>query len=165
MINNIEKIHNTIKLENPNQGFEKLSLESDIYTDFGRFLEKTQLVEAPQLLNIIGGSMSFVGNRPLPVHINKSLAHRYGNIVKQRTVCKPGIAGYVQLRGKHSMPDQKRLVLEKRLALSLVYGSIYNRLWVFMSLLVSVILSVLLGKVVFLGKTKTVKILLNSRGG
>ena len=39
-------------------------------TNFGNWLRATSLDELPQLLNIISGSMSVIGPRPLPVRYN-----------------------------------------------------------------------------------------------
>ena len=47
-------------------GYLDVPLDSDVYTPFGRFLEKTQLVEVPQVLHVLLGKISFIGNRPLP---------------------------------------------------------------------------------------------------
>ena len=47
-------------------GYLDVPIFSDVYTPFGRFLEKTQLVEILQVFQVLFNHMSFVGNRPLP---------------------------------------------------------------------------------------------------
>ena len=37
---------------------------SKVYTPLGLFLEKTQIVELPQLFYVLLGKLSFIGNRP-----------------------------------------------------------------------------------------------------
>ena len=64
-------------------------------TSFGRFLRKTSLDELPQLLNVLGGSMSLVGPRPeMPFIVDK-----YGEKERQRLQVKPGLTGLWQLSG------------------------------------------------------------------
>ena len=48
------------------EGYLDVPLSSKVYTKIGRFLEKTQLVEVPQVLHVLFGQISFIGNRPLP---------------------------------------------------------------------------------------------------
>ena len=48
------------------KGYLDIPLEAEVYTPIGRFLEKTQLVEVPQVLHVLSGKISFIGNRPLP---------------------------------------------------------------------------------------------------
>ena len=47
-------------------GYLDIPLTSEVYTPFGKFLEKTQFVELPQVFYVLLGKISFVGNRPLP---------------------------------------------------------------------------------------------------
>ena len=48
-------------------GYLDVPVYSKVYTPFGRFLEKTQLVEILQVFQVLFNHMSFVGNRPLPI--------------------------------------------------------------------------------------------------
>lgn len=64
-------------------------------TRVGRFLRKTSLDELPQLINVIGGSMSLVGPRPeMPFIVGQ-----YTEWHKQRLRVKPGLTGLWQLSG------------------------------------------------------------------
>jgi exopolysaccharide biosynthesis polyprenyl glycosylphosphotransferase len=64
-------------------------------TRFGRFLRKTSLDELPQLLNVLGGTMSLVGPRPEMSFI----VAKYGDKERQRLQVKPGLTGLWQLSG------------------------------------------------------------------
>ena len=48
-------------------GYLDVPLDSKVYTSLGRILEKTQIVELPQLISVLFGKLSFIGNRPLPI--------------------------------------------------------------------------------------------------
>ncbi|MCK0205621.1 sugar transferase [Ornithobacterium rhinotracheale] len=66
-------------------------------THFGRFLIKTKLDETPQLINILNGTMSFVGPRPDVQGYADVLQGEDRIILK----VKPGITGPAQLAYKN----------------------------------------------------------------
>ncbi len=68
-------------------------------TRVGRFLRRSSLDELPQLLNVLGGSMSLVGPRPpLPREVAM-----YGDSSFLRFDVKPGITGPWQVNGRNSV--------------------------------------------------------------
>jgi len=78
--------------------------ESQRITKYGVWLRRLSLDELPQLFNVLAGSMSLVGPRPLPVSylplMNKSQ--------KERLTLKPGITGLTQVSGRNNLSwDQK----------------------------------------------------------
>jgi len=66
-------------------------------TRVGNFLRKTSLDEIPQLLNVLGGSMSLVGPRPLPEYHYLELPSRVRFL---RNQVRPGITGLWQVSGR-----------------------------------------------------------------
>ena len=72
--------------------------EIDRLYNYGKFLRKYKLDELPQILNVIFGSLSLVGPRPLFIEYND----KYSNFEKQRLFSKPGITGLAQVRLKDS---------------------------------------------------------------
>jgi lipopolysaccharide/colanic/teichoic acid biosynthesis glycosyltransferase len=65
----------------------------DRFTRVGRLLAKTKLDELPQLLNVIGGSMSLVGPRPEDPQFVDLYPAEYERIANVR----PGVTGLCQL--------------------------------------------------------------------
>jgi lipopolysaccharide/colanic/teichoic acid biosynthesis glycosyltransferase len=69
----------------------------DRVTRLGRFIRKARLDELPQVLNVLEGSMSFVGPRPeRPVFVEQ-LKERIP-FYELREAVKPGITGWAQIR-------------------------------------------------------------------
>ena len=93
-------------------------------TRLGLFLRRTSLDELPQLVNVLQGSMSLVGPRPLAVCQNE----RYRKVIRgymRRHEVKPGITGWAQvhgLRGGDSIEEVR---------LRLKYDLEYLRSWSF----------------------------------
>jgi lipopolysaccharide/colanic/teichoic acid biosynthesis glycosyltransferase len=85
-------------------------------TKVGKFIRNTSIDELPQLINVIKGDMSIVGNRPLPVYEAELLTRGY---VSKRFLAPAGITGLwqVELRGKGgNMSEEERMKLDNEYA-------------------------------------------------
>ena len=85
--------------------------DSPLYTPTGRIVERLAFTELPQLLLVLKGDMSLVGNRPLPENVIDSLKEAHRN-VDDRLSTPAGMAGPVQLIGRERLTDGQRLGLE-----------------------------------------------------
>jgi len=102
-----------------NNGYLDIPLSCEAYTRVGRWLERLQIVETLQFLNIILNGMSLIGNRPLPKE-NISLLRSHKGW-EDRFLSPAGITGIAQVVGKLNMrPDQ-------RLALEVLYSKVYDQ--------------------------------------
>jgi lipopolysaccharide/colanic/teichoic acid biosynthesis glycosyltransferase len=85
-------------------------------TRVGKFIRKTSIDELPQLINVIKGDMSIVGNRPLPVYEAEILTQ---DSLSKRFLAPAGITGLwqVELRGKGgNMSEEERKRLDNEYA-------------------------------------------------
>lgn len=88
---------------------KNMKLEKDPrVTKVGAFIRKTSLDELPQLINILKGEMSFIGNRPYLPREKAYMKEYFNDIVKT----KPGLTGYWQTHGRSSVTFEDRLKLE-----------------------------------------------------
>lgn len=76
----------------------------------GKFLRKTSLDELPQLFNILGGSMSFVGPRPA---LEKEVAVYKYESDKWRMKVKPGLTCIWQVSGRSNLPFAEQVEMDK----------------------------------------------------
>ncbi len=80
-------------------------------TKVGHFIRKTSIDELPQLINIIKGDMSIVGNRPLPLYEGEQLTKDQW---AKRFLAPAGLTGLWQVtkRGKSDMSVEERIELD-----------------------------------------------------
>ncbi len=72
-------------------------------TRLGRWLRRSGVDELPQLLNVLAGSMSLVGPRPL---VPREAAP-YRQTAPARFAVRPGITGLAQATGRHLSPKRR----------------------------------------------------------
>ena len=80
-------------------------------TPVGRFLRKHSLDEMPQLFNVLEGSMSLVGPRPLLQSDLEKLPRRS---VLPRFCMPPGCTGLWQVAGRSDCSEAERLQLDRK---------------------------------------------------
>lgn len=77
-------------------------------TKVGKIMRKLSLDELPQLVNVLKGEMSLIGNRPYLPREKEDMGEFYDDIIKT----KPGLTGYWQVNGRSNTTFRKRLELE-----------------------------------------------------
>lgn len=79
-------------------------------TRLGSFLRKSSIDELPQLFNVLGGTMSLVGPRPLP-RIEQEQIRGWQ---RRRLSMKPGITGLWQVSGRSDLGFEEWMALDLR---------------------------------------------------
>ena len=80
-------------------------------TPIGRFLRKYSLDELPQLFNVLEGTMSLVGPRPLLMSDLQKLPLR---LRLSRFAMPPGCTGLWQVSGRSDCSEEKRMQLDRQ---------------------------------------------------
>lgn len=91
-------------------------------TKVGRFIRKYSLDELPQLINVLKGDMSIVGNRPLPLY-EAELLTQDGSV--ERFIAPAGLTGLWQVKKRG---DAGKLSADERKELDIYYARHYS-LW------------------------------------
>ena len=82
--------------------------DSERVTRSGLLLRKYSVDELPQLFNVLGGSMSLVGPRPLL----REYDALYSAEQLRRLDVKPGLTGLAQVIGRNDLPWDDKLALD-----------------------------------------------------
>ncbi len=77
-------------------------------TSAGRFLRKTSLDELPQIFNILCGTMTLVGPRPIIGEEKK----RYGRYFREYCEVYPGLTGLWQISGRNNTTYAQRVAFD-----------------------------------------------------
>jgi exopolysaccharide biosynthesis polyprenyl glycosylphosphotransferase len=96
MVRNAEAARTDLEARNELDGPAFKLTQDPRVTRLGAFLRRTSLDELPQLFNVLEGTMSLVGPRPLP----ESEQQRIHGSQRRRLSMKPGITGLWQVSGR-----------------------------------------------------------------
>lgn len=109
-----ENRYQKLKLSKNEGTFIKIANDPRV-TKVGQFIRNTSIDELPQLLNVLKGEMSIVGNRPLPLYEAEQLT---SDLWSQRFNAPAGITGLwqVEKRGGGSMSEEERKQLDNTYA-------------------------------------------------
>jgi lipopolysaccharide/colanic/teichoic acid biosynthesis glycosyltransferase len=77
-------------------------------TPLGKFLRGSSLDELPELLNVLEGTMSLVGPRPLRM----DYLPRYNAEQARRHDVMPGITGWAQINGRNAISWEEKFRLD-----------------------------------------------------
>lgn len=88
----------------------KIPLKADPrVTPLGRFLRRASLDELPQLLNVLAGTMSLVGPRP----VTKEQIASFGPRAHELLSMRPGMTGLWAVSGRNDVGQPRRARLER----------------------------------------------------
>lgn len=86
----------------------KLLPDEQRLNSFGKWLRSTSLDELPEVYNLLNGTMSLCGPRPLLI---KYLPY-YSEAERMRHLVRPGLTGLAQVSGRNNLEWDKRLELD-----------------------------------------------------
>ena len=135
MVRNAEQLQATVEKHDVEGNLIHKTNNDPRVTRVGRLLRRLSLDELPQLFNVLGGSMSFVGPRPEMPY----LVEKYQPWQRKRFAVPPGLTGWWQVNGRSDRP--MHLHTED----DLYYIQNYS-IWLDLQIIVRTIWVVLVGK-------------------
>ena len=109
MYSNSDEIFESFSDEQKEEYYKNFKLDNDPrVTKVGDFLRRTSIDELPQLINILNGSMSIVGPRP----IVKKEIDLYGDYANKLFSVVPGLTGYWQANGRSDTTYEERIKMD-----------------------------------------------------
>jgi len=109
MVSNAEHLLRALEHENEANGPIFKMRNDPRITPLGRFLRKTSIDELPQLWNVLNGTMSLVGPRPMSVRDVSLFSEAY---LMRRFRARPGITGLWQVSGRSDVKFEKWMELD-----------------------------------------------------
>jgi exopolysaccharide biosynthesis polyprenyl glycosylphosphotransferase len=135
MVKDADLIKSQLRDRNEAQGGLFKITDDPRITRVGRLLRKTSLDELPQLLNVLGGSMSLVGPRPL-IQDEDALIEGWR---RRRVAVKPGMTGMWQIFGSSRIP------MSEMVKIDYLYGANWS-IWLDLKILLRTVPYVLRGR-------------------
>ena len=109
MYENSKEIFDNFTEEQKQEFYKNFKLDNDPrITKIGNFLRRSSIDALPQLINILNGSMSIVGPRPI---VEKEIA-LYGEYAPKLFSVVPGLTGYWQANGRSDTTYQERIKMD-----------------------------------------------------
>jgi exopolysaccharide biosynthesis polyprenyl glycosylphosphotransferase len=109
MVENAEGLLSELERKNEANGPIFKMRNDPRITPIGRFLRKTSIDELPQLWNVLNGTMSLVGPRPMSVRDVSLFSDAY---LMRRFRARPGITGLWQVSGRSDVKFEKWMELD-----------------------------------------------------
>ena len=135
MVDGAEQMISDFTPEQRAEWEDNYKLENDKrVTRVGKFLRRTSLDELPQLLNIIAGSMSIVGPRP----VVENELEMYGDNKEKFLSMKPGLTGFWASHGRSNTTYEHRMMLE-------LYYIDHASIWLDLKIMVKTVFCVISG--------------------
>ena len=135
MVEGAAELQDELEDQNEAEGALFKIREDPRLTRVGRILRRLSLDELPQVLNVLGGEMSLVGPRPLPVRDYQLLEGWH----RKRYNVLPGITGLWQISGRSS------LTFDDLVRLDFYYIENWS-IWLDISILVKTLPAVIAGR-------------------